>query len=155
MRPSMTLPVMCSICCLSGCVVEPVVAVPGPAPSVLSRQWMIGIERMADDPGPRLPMTNRMIADLAAMPMAQVVFLGVAKNDFQFSAWQGPKLRVVPWLHGENHCMNISYTLFDQGHQQGLFGLVVAPLPAGVEPDSACVDRAASQFYQALVVQGL
>jgi hypothetical protein len=152
MRPFFTLPLMCV---LGGCVIAPVESVPPPAPTVLSRQWMIGIDRMTDDPEFRLPYTNRMIADVAAMPMAQVVFLGVSKNDYQFSAWQGPKLRVVPWLHAENHCMNINYTVFDHGRQQGLFGLVIAALPAGIEPDSACVDRAASQFYQALVVQGL
>jgi hypothetical protein len=39
--------------------------------------------------------------------------------------------------------------------QQGVFGLVIPPMPAGVEPDSACVDRAATQFYQSLVRQGL
>jgi hypothetical protein len=32
---------------------------------------------------------------------------------------------------------------------------VVAAMPAGVEPDSACVDRAAAQFYRTLVIQGL
>jgi len=126
-----------------------------PAPTTLSQQWMIGIERMRDDPGPRLPYTNRMIEDLAAMPKAQVVFLGVPQNDIQFNVWQGPKLRLDPWLHGEGNCMNVSYTLFQSGQRQALFGLVIAPLPAGVEPDSACVDRAASAFYQALVVQGL
>jgi hypothetical protein len=116
---------------------------------------MLGIERMQGDPMPRLPFTNRLIADVAAMPKTQVVFLGMQDNSFLFDAWQGPKLRIAPWLHGEGNCMNLSYTIFDAGQQQGLFGLIIAPLPAGVEPDSACVDRAASQFYQALILQGL
>jgi hypothetical protein len=124
-------------------------------PTSLGQQWMLGIERMEGDPMPRLPFTNRFIADVAAMPKTQVVFLGTQNNSFLFDAWQGPKLRVAPWLHGEGNCMNMSYTIFESGQQQALFGLIIPALPAGVEPDSACVDRAASQFYKALVVQGM
>jgi hypothetical protein len=51
--------------------------------------------------------------------------------------------------------MTVSYTIFRAGQQEAAFGLTVPPWSAGAEPDSACVDRAATQFYQALVVQGL
>jgi hypothetical protein len=49
--------------------------------------------------------------------------------------------------------MNLTYTIFQSGEKQAVLGLVVGPMPAGAEPDSACVDRAATQFYQALVSQ--
>ena len=126
-----------------------------PAPTTLSQPWMFGIERMRGDPEPQLPFTNRFIVDLSAMPKAQVVFVGSDRNSFLFNAWQGGRVLVSPWLHGEGNCMNVTYTLFQAGEQQGVYGLVVGPLPAGTEPDTACVDRAAAQFYQALAAQGL
>ncbi len=116
---------------------------------------MFGIERMRDDPGLQLPYTNRMIEDLAAMPNVQVVFVGDARNSALFASWQGGKLWVSPWLHGEGNCMNITYTILQSGQAQPAFGLAIAPLPAGQEPDSACVDRATTQFYRALAIQGL
>jgi len=109
----------------------------------------------ATDPEPQLPFTNRFIADLAAMPKAQVVFLDGVRNSTLFNEWSGGKVLVSPWLHGPDSCMNLTYSIFRSGQQQAVFGLVVAPMPAGVEPASACVDRAAGQFYQALVIQGL
>jgi hypothetical protein len=102
-----------------------------------------------------LPFTNRFLADLAAMPNTQVVYLGKADNAFLFNAWRGNKLRVATWLHGDRACMAITYWVTQLGVQQGVFGLVVPPLPAGIEPDAACVDRAATDFYVALVAQGL
>ena len=124
-------------------------------PVTLQRGWMIGIERMRGDPGLQLPYTNRMILDLAAMPNVQVVYVDDPRNSAPFASWQGGKLLVSPWLHGEGNCMNITYTILVSGQQQPAFGLVVPPLPAGQEPDSACVDRATTELYQALVVQGL
>jgi hypothetical protein len=121
----------------------------------LSKPWMLGIERMRVDPEPQLPFTNRFIADLSAMPNVQVVFLGSDRNSFLFNGWSGGKVLVSPWLHGEGNCMTLTYTIFQAGEQQGVFGLVIPPMPAGVEPDSACVDRAVTQFYQSLVRQGL
>jgi hypothetical protein len=123
--------------------------------TALSKPWTLGIERMHGDPEPQLPFSNRFIADLAAMPRVQVVFLGPDRNSFAFSAWSDGKVLVEPWLHGEGNCMNFTYTIFQSGQQQGVFGQVVPTMPAGVEPDSACVDRAAGQFYQTLVMQGL
>jgi hypothetical protein len=116
---------------------------------------MLGTERMHGDPQPQLPFTNRLIADLAAMPRMQVVFLGSDRNSLLFSAWSGDKVLVSPWLHGDGNCMIVTYTIFQSGQQQAVFGLTIAPMPAGTEPDSACVDRAAAQFYHALVTQGL
>jgi hypothetical protein len=124
-------------------------------PVSLAQQWMIGVERMQGDPLPQLPFTNRFIADLAAMPNAQVVYLGTAENAGLFGSWSGGRLRVSPSLRGERSCMTVTYTIFQSGEQQGVFGLVIPPPPAGTEPDSACVDRAAGTFYQALAVQGL
>jgi hypothetical protein len=126
-----------------------------PGTTALSKPLMLGIEPMHDDPPPQLPFTNRFIADLAAMPGVQVVFLGSDRNSSMFSAWSGGKVRVSPWLHAEGNCMTLTYTLFQSGEQQGVFGLVIAPPPTGAEPSSACVDRAAGQLYQALVLQGL
>ena len=126
-----------------------------PAPTALSKPWMLGIERMRDDPAPQLPFTNRFIADLTAMPRTQVVFLDNDRNSFLFNGWSGGKVLVSPWLHGEGNCMELTYTIFQSGEQRVVFGLVVAPMPTGSEPDSACVDRAAAQFYQTLVKQGL
>jgi hypothetical protein len=88
------------------------------------------------------------------MPSVQVVYVGDG-NRFAFDAWPAGKVLVSPWLGAEGHCMNITYTVFQSGQQQAVFGLVVPPMPAGTEPDSACVDRAVTQFYRALVVQGL
>jgi hypothetical protein len=138
---------------VGGCVQTQPVGTP--APPALSKPWMFGIERMHADPEPQLPFTNRFIVDLSAMPNVQVVFLGSDRNSFLFNGWSGGKVGVSPWLHGEGNCMTLTYTIFQAGEQQGVFGLVIPPVPAGVEPDPACVDRAATQFYQALVRQGL
>ena len=89
------------------------------------------------------------------MPNVQVVYVDDPRNSAPFASWQGGKLLVSPWLHGEGNCMNITYTILVSGQQQPAFGLVIPPLPAGQEPDSACVDRATTAFYQVLVVQGL
>jgi len=124
-------------------------------PVALSKPWMFGVETMRGDPEPQLPFTNRFIANLSAMPNVQVVYLGGEGNRFLFSAWTGNKVLVSPWLRAGGNCMDLTYTLFQSGEQQVVLGLVVAPLPAGTEPDSACVDRATTQFYQALVVQRL
>jgi hypothetical protein len=126
-----------------------------PAETILSRVWMLGIERMRGDPEPQLPFTNRFLADLSAMPNVQVIYVGNDRNNFLFNAWKGDKILVSPWLHGEGNCMNLTYTVFQSGQEQAVFGLMIAPMPAGVEPDSACVDRAAVNLYQALVVQGM
>ncbi|CAH2600548.1 protein of unknown function [Rhodovastum atsumiense] len=116
---------------------------------------MFGIERMRDDPLPLLPSTNRFLATLAAMPRVQVVYLDADHNARLFDAYTGNKLRVLSWLRGEGHCMEITYTISQAGQQGGAFGLVIPALPAGQEPDPVCVDRAASLFYQALARQGL
>jgi hypothetical protein len=87
------------------------------------------------------------------MPKVQVVYVGDNRNSFLFNAWSGDKVLVSPWLRAEGNCMNLTYTIFQSGEKQAVLGLVVGPMPAGTEPDSACVDRAATQFYQALVSQ--
>lgn len=126
-----------------------------PAPVTLSDPWMLGVAAMKGDPAPQLPFTNRFIADLAATPNVRVVYVETDYNDHAFSNWAGDKIRVSPWLHAEDNCMNLTYTVFQSGQQQAVFGLVVARPPAGIEPESACVDRAATEFYRALVIQGL
>ncbi len=126
-----------------------------PPPATLSQSWMIGIERMRDDSLLMMPFTNRLLAALAGMPNTQVVFVGGGRNDPLFSAYAGNKLRVYPWLRGEGDCMQFSYSVFQAGQQVATYSLVVPALAAGEEPDSACVDRAASGFYQALAVQGM
>jgi hypothetical protein len=150
--PEMALAVLLlSAICMTGCVQPSGTS----GATALSKSWMVGIERMRGDPEPQLPFTNRFIADLAAMPRVQVVFLGPDRNSFAFSAWTAGKVLVSPWLHGEGNCMNITYTIFQSGEQEAVFGQVIPPTLAGAEPDSACVDRAAGQFYQTLVLQGL
>jgi hypothetical protein len=126
-----------------------------PGATALRQSWMFGIERMHGDPEPQLPYTNQFIATLAAMPDVQIVYVGDESNRYAFNAWTGSKLLVSPWLRGEGHCMNITYTIFQSGQQQAVFGQVIPAMIAGTEPDSACVNRAAGQFYQALVIQGL
>jgi hypothetical protein len=136
----------------TGCVQQPY-GVPGAAS--LHRSWMFGVEQMRGDPEPQLPFTNRLIADLAAMPSVQVVYVGDMRARYAFDQWSQGKVLVSTWLHAEGSCMNITYTLFEAGQQQGVFGLIVPAMPAGVEPDAACVDRAAAQFYRTLANQGL
>jgi hypothetical protein len=126
-----------------------------PPPVALNRSWMFGVEAMRGDPAEQLPYTNRFIADLSAMPNVQVVYVGNDRNNFLFNSWQGEKVLISPWLRAEGNCMNLTYTVFQYGEKRAVFGLVVATLPAGIEPDSACVDRAVTQFYQALVTQRL
>ncbi len=139
--------------CACQCVGPPVAFSSGP--TRLAERWLIGIERVRGDVLPVLPYTNRFLADLAAMPNTQVVYLGTERNGFLFDADRFRKLRVAPWLHGEGNCMTLTYTVYRAGQQQGTFGLAVPALAAGNEPDSACVDRAASNFYWSLVRQGL
>ena len=124
-------------------------------PPALSQRWMIGVEHMRDDPLMLQPFTNRFLAVLAGMPKTQVVYLGADRNDFLFGAYTADKLRVHPWLRAEGNCMEITYTIDRAGQQEGSYGLVVPALPAGSEPDAACVERAASSFYRTLVRQGL
>src|SRR6516225_7990844 len=109
-----------------------------PAQTTLSRVWMLGIERMLGDPEPQLPFTNRFLAGLSAMPNVQVVYVGNDRNSFSFSTWKGDKILVSPWLHGEGNCMNLTYTVFESGQQQAVFGLMVTAMPAGAEPEPAC-----------------
>jgi hypothetical protein len=134
----------------NGCA--PVASTP---PATLSQHWLIGVERMHNDPALLAPYTNRFMAVLAGMPKTQVVYLGSDKNAHLFSAEGDNKLIVYPSLRAEGSCMEIAYTVFRAGQQVGSFGLVVPALQAGVEPDSACVDRAASSLYLALAQQGL
>lgn len=131
------------------------VPMPYPPAATLSQKWMIGIERMRDDALLMMPFTNRFLAALAGMPNTQVVFVGAPRNDPLFSAYTGNKLIVYPWLRGEGNCMEFTYTVFQSGQQQATYSLVIPALAAGSEPDSACVDRAATAFYQALALQGL
>ena len=133
-----------------GCTPAP----PEPPPA-LSRPWMIGIERMRGDPLLLAPFTNRFLADLAAMPHTQVVYLGSDENAFLFNAATLPRLRTWTWLRGEGNCMEITYSVIVTGQQTGTYGLVIPALPAGPEPDAACVDRAATELYAALARQGL
>jgi hypothetical protein len=126
-----------------------------PPATALRRSWLIGVERMRDDAGPQLPYTNRLIADLSAMPNVSVVYAGDDRNSFLFNASKDDKVLVSPWLHTEGHCMNVTYAVYQSGQQRAIFGLAVAWPPAGVEPDSACVDRAARQLYEAMVLQGM
>jgi hypothetical protein len=129
--------------------------VPVTQPPTLSQRWMIGIEHMRSDPLILQPLTNRFLADLAGMPEAQVVYLGVDLNSFQFNAYASDKLRVYPWLRAEGNCMEFTYIIYRAGQQVRTYGLVVPALAAGPEADTACVDRAASSFYHALTQQGL
>lgn len=156
MRPLTTICLLLAVGVLGAC------ACPCAAPSygangpvTLSQPWLIGIERMRGDVLPVLPYTNRFLADLAAMPNTRVVYLGTERNGFLFDADRAAKLRVAPWLHGEGNCMTLTYTVYRSGERQSAFGMAVSALAAGDEPDPACVDRAASGFYQSLVRQGL
>lgn len=124
-------------------------------PTTLAQPWMIGIERMRNDPVLLAPFTNRLLAELAAMPQVQVVFVGAERNDQMFAAYTGNKLRVYSALRTENGCMEFSYSVFRSGQQVVTYGLVVPALPAGPEPNSACVDRAAAYFYQSMASEGL
>ncbi len=126
-----------------------------PPPPKLDHRWLIGIEHIRGDPQILRPLTNRFLADLAGMTNVQVVFVGVDLNGFEFNANGGDKLRVYPWLRAGGHCMELTYVIYRAGQQQRTYGLVVPALAAGPEPDTACVDRAASSFYRALAEQGL
>lgn len=138
---------------LFGCAPPPPVAT-APA-AALAQEWMFGVERMRDDAQLLAPFSNRFLADLAAQPKVRVISLAGQTNAFLFNTLTVPKLRVMTWLRGEGHCMEITYTISVTGQQAATFGLIVPPLAVGPEPDSACVDRAATEFYRALVLQGL
>ena len=127
----------------------------GPPPATLSGTWLFGIERMGDDSLLMMPFTNRFLERLAAMPNTQVIFVGAPRNEPLFSAFPGNKLRVHSWLRGEGNCMEFTYTVFQSGQREATYSRVVPALPAGEEPDSACVDRAVTSLYQALATQGL
>jgi len=96
-----------------------------PGSTALQKSWMFGIERMRGDPEPQLPYTNQFIANLAAMPSVQIVYVGDERNSYAFNAWTGGKALVSPWLRGEGNCMNITYTIFVTGQQRAVFGQVV------------------------------
>ncbi len=129
--------------------------VPVPPPPTLNQRWLIGIEHVRGDPQILQPLTNRSLADLAGMTNVGVVYVGVDLNGFEFSANGGDKLRVYSWLRAGGHCMEFTYVIYRAGQQERKYGLVVPALAAGPEPDTACVDRAATSFYRALAQQGL
>ena len=135
---------------LGGCVP---VAAPVPSASSLRQIWLIGIERMRNDPEPSLPFTNRFLFDLAAMPNVQVVYLN-RENALLFAFDSVRRIRVAPWLRGEGNCMTLIYTPAVSGQQSLNLGAIVGSLPAGTEFDSACVDRAATEFYYTLIREG-
>lgn len=138
---------------LCGCAPAPPVA--GVPAATLAQNWMFGIERMRDDPLLLAPYSNRLLADLSAMPHVRIVSLDNPTNGFLFQTLTAPKIRVMSWLRGERSCMQFTYTVLVIGQEAATFGQVVPALPVGPEPDSACVDRAATAFYHALVEQGL
>ncbi|MBS0559458.1 MAG: hypothetical protein JSR21_05335 [Proteobacteria bacterium] len=123
-------------------------------PFVLHDTWMIGVERMIGDVDPRLPFTNRLLADLAAMPNVQSVYIGTPRNDWPFSAGREWRIRLAPWLYNDAACMTATYTVTVGGQIQGTYGLVTPRLAAGTETDLGCIDRFATAFYLALVRQG-
>jgi hypothetical protein len=126
-----------------------------PPPASVVRHWTIGVAPIVGDAEPRLPFTNRFIVDLSAMPNVSVGSLAARQDSSAFEVAHDRKLSVAARLHADGHCMDFSYTVMQEGQQQAVFSLVVPLLPAGTEPSSACVDRAATAFYQALVLQGL
>lgn len=134
---------------LAGCQFQP-----APPPPSLDQTWLFGVERVVNDPLILKPVTNRLLADLAAMPNVQVITLADPPNGFDFSAYPANKLRLYPALHAAGHCMEFTYTVYQQGQQLGTFGLVVPALAAGPELDEACTDRAATFLYQAIAGQG-
>ncbi len=139
---------------LVACAYPPGVASGVGGPMYLRHTLLIGIEPMVGDPLPGLPFTNRLLNGLAAMPSTRVVFLGSPRNAWPFGADPVWRLRLSPWLHGEGNCMTAQYTTYAAGQQQGVYGIITPRLAAGTETDLECVDRFATDFYRALVLQG-
>ena len=147
-RRTLSAAIVATLC--GGCVPMP------PTPALtLSQFWMIGIEHIHGDPQILQPATNQFLMDLAGMPNTQVLYLSADRNPPLFGAYTKDKIRVRAALGTPHNCMEVTYTLQPAGQPESTFGLVIAALPAGPEPISACVDRAASSFYQALARQGL
>lgn len=124
-------------------------------PTQLSQRWLLGVGTMAGDPKLLRPYTNRFMADLGAMPGVKIVDISPAWNAHYFRTSEDDRIEVVPVLHAEGNCMEITYTVYRHGVEHGRSGLVVTPLYAGPESDGACIDRAATQLYLAMARAGL
>jgi hypothetical protein len=139
---------------LGGCVCLPCTQDSHGGPFALRQTWMVGMDRMRGDAEPGLPYTNRLLADLAAMPGVQVVYTGTERNAWPFQADPDRRLRLATWLHGGGACMTANYSAYAAGQQEGSYALTTPVLYAGSETDLGCIDRFATDFYLALVRQG-
>jgi len=115
---------------------------------------MVGIERVQGDAQPGLPFTNRLLADLAAMPNLQVVYLGTDRNAWPFATDRAWTIRLAAWLHGGGCCMTANYAVHVAGQIEGNYALITPRLVAGTESDLGCIDRFATDFFLALARQG-
>lgn len=103
----------------------------------------------------QMPYSNRLLADIAAMPNTQVVALSSARNAWDFDAWIGNKIRVETRMRDQGWCMTINYTVMMAGQQSQVYGLVVPEPQFGVQTDPLCVDQAATALYANMARQGL
>lgn len=126
-----------------------------PRPVFLAQRWTVGVVHMQGDVGIRLPYTNQFITALGAMPNVSVLYLGTREEQSAFENERGPRVKVEPWLGLNGACMSSTYTIYQKSELRSMFGLVTPAPAAGEEPQSACVDRAATQLYQAMVLQGM
>ena len=125
------------------------------APTQLSRHWLLGMGVMTGDAALLRPYTNRFMADLGAMPGVRIIDITPPWNAHLFRSSEDDHIEVVPVLHAEGNCMEITYTVYRHGTEQGRYSVVVTPLYSGPETDGACVDRAATQLYLAMARNGL
>jgi hypothetical protein len=119
----------------------------------LRNQVFVGIEPVRRaGPGQSDP-TQRLLANLAAMPNMMVVDLGPPRNAHDFDSLAANKIRLFSGLEAGPFCMRASYGVFFAGQLRYSSGMVI-PWQE-VTTYQACVDLFATRLYGDLVRQGL
>lgn len=119
----------------------------------LRNQVFVGIEPVRRaEPGQPDP-TQRLLANLAAMPNMMVVDLGPPRNAHDFDSLAANKVRLFSGLEAGPFCMRASYGVFLAGQLRYSSGMVI-PRQEVTNYD-ACIDLFATRLYGDLVRQGL
>ena len=119
----------------------------------LRNQLFVGIERVRRAEPGQSDQTQRLLANLAAMPNMMVVDLGPPRNAHDFDSLSANKVRLFSGLEAGPFCLRASYGVFWAGQLRYSSGLAI-PWQE-VTTYQACIELFATRLYGDLVRQGL